>query len=77
MKKGAFQPPAADWWDEPIFWYCSFGMASFDFSRLFPVPSFVQTMGGSIKQGDEGAEVYFENDGVVPLFSQWHPYACK
>jgi hypothetical protein len=22
-------------------------------------------------------EEYWANDGVVPVFSQWHPYSCK
>lgn len=39
---------------------------------------------GGAEGGKEGAgahpalrEEYFENDGVVPIFSQWHPGTCE
>ncbi|TCD68104.1 hypothetical protein EIP91_011557 [Steccherinum ochraceum] len=77
MQNGKFQPPEKDFWDEPVLYYYSPSMAAFDFSVLRPVPSFVEAMGDKLKPDVEGSEMYRENDGVVPLFSQFHSYPCK
>lgn len=74
---GPFTPPANGFWEEPALYYYTFHVASFDFSVIRPVPSFVNLMGNDIEAGGEGSEVYRANDGVVPVFSQWHPLACK
>lgn len=75
MKDGQFYPPSKDFWEEPALYYYSPYVASFDFSALRPVPSFIQEE--DPKLDGDGSEVYRENDGVVPLFSQWHPLPCK
>ncbi|THH33439.1 hypothetical protein EUX98_g795 [Antrodiella citrinella] len=77
MRAGTFTPPSKDFWEEPVLYYYASPVALFDFSVLRPVPSFVELMGKDIEIGGEGSEMYRENDGVVPLFSQWHPLACK
>ncbi|ESK98070.1 alpha beta-hydrolase domain-containing protein [Moniliophthora roreri MCA 2997] len=60
-------------------------IGSFDFSTLQPPPSFLQPRRISTTCDPERAatteyetlpEEYYANDGVVPLFSQWHPFAC-
>lgn len=77
MKDGKFYPPSEDFWEEPALYYYAPYIASFDFFAVRPVPSVVQMLGEDLKIGAEGSEVYYENDGVVPLFSQWHPLSCK
>ncbi|KAH8099298.1 alpha/beta-hydrolase [Cristinia sonorae] len=77
MKNGKFKPPAKDFWEEPVLYHYATPIANFDFMAVRPVPSFVAAMGEDIKVGGEGSEVYRENDGVVPRFSQWHPLPCK
>ncbi|KAJ7040392.1 alpha/beta-hydrolase [Mycena alexandri] len=43
-------------------------LGRFDYSILSPPPSFLHP--------DLGEE-YWANDGVVPIFSQWHPLPCR
>ncbi|KAF8078841.1 hypothetical protein FPV67DRAFT_81769 [Lyophyllum atratum] len=74
-------------------YFTSRSMASFDFTTLLPIPSFLEhaltysypLSLSSLK--DEVMELglvseainqeYWANDGVVPLFSQWHPFRCR
>ncbi|KAK7059211.1 hypothetical protein VNI00_001838 [Paramarasmius palmivorus] len=61
-------------------------IGSFNFSTLRPAPSFLTPKcPRSAKTDPERAiseeyeplpEEYYANDGVVPLFSQWHPFPC-
>ncbi|KAF7981138.1 hypothetical protein HWV62_34883 [Athelia sp. TMB] len=56
----------------PPFYLSARLMGAFDFISLSPAPSFLEQKGQ-----DEGlGEEYWQNDGVVPLFSQWHPLNC-
>lgn len=67
--------------------YLSSGvMGQFDFSTLRPAPSFaIASSHGrdDVEQAGERAqelalgEEYWANDGVVPIFSQWHPLPCQ
>ncbi|TFK77321.1 alpha/beta-hydrolase [Pluteus cervinus] len=68
-------------------------IGTFDFSSLSPIPAFVQECPASdsrkrdTEQGlPQGlvsqsepllGEEHFSNDGVVPVFSQWHPLPCR
>ncbi|KAK7463874.1 hypothetical protein VKT23_005809 [Stygiomarasmius scandens] len=61
-------------------------MSSFDFSSLKPIPSFLQSLlrtSGDIEHGFSSSEAGVSdssaraNDGVVPVFSQWHPRSCS
>lgn len=69
---------------------CARIMGTFDFSVLRPIPSFLlearphDTPDSSSTDTELGVpsisqlgEEYWENDGVVPVFSQWHPLACR
>jgi hypothetical protein len=84
----------------------AFLAASFDFSSLKPLPSWLRSCtgrglsgtlqdpldiaecGGQVGESlklrnpqshlqDTLGEEYWANDGVVPLFSQWHPLPCR
>ncbi|KZP25429.1 alpha/beta-hydrolase [Athelia psychrophila] len=48
---------------------------AFDFTSLSPVPSFLSPKGQDTNSA-LGQE-YWQNDGVVPVFSQWHPLDCN
>lgn len=50
-------------------------MGAFDFTTLFPMPSFLPERGK--EKSNPLGERYWQNDGVVPLFSQWHPLDCS
>lgn len=62
-------------------------VGSFDFSTIRPVPSFLEERGLSPIDTEQDLfatdfqktlpEEYWANDGVVPLFSQWHPASCR
>jgi len=67
-------------------------MGSFDFCRIRPVPSFLDNTVRSpaIAMTPEGesyvssrahheqlCQEYWANDGIVPVFSQWHPLSCN
>ncbi|KAJ7925998.1 hypothetical protein B0H13DRAFT_1109184 [Mycena leptocephala] len=50
----------------------------FDYSVLRPLPSFLHPPEASPCAGDSSmGEEYWANDGVVPIFSQWHPLPCR
>ncbi|KAJ1027764.1 hypothetical protein NDA13_003219 [Ustilago tritici] len=54
----------------------------FDYSRLQPLPSFLTSTGTDAKAGSEEGFLkrvpagWWQNDGVVPLASQFHPLDC-
>lgn len=53
----------------------------FDYSRLQPLPSFLTSSGDEKTEGQESLlkkvpAGWWENDGVVPLASQFHPLDC-
>ncbi|KAJ7446434.1 alpha/beta-hydrolase [Mycena galericulata] len=50
----------------------------FDYSSLHPVPSFMHRQDAEYVASDSGlGEEYWANDGLVPIFSQWHPHPCR
>ncbi|KAF8898972.1 hypothetical protein BD779DRAFT_50376 [Infundibulicybe gibba] len=66
-------------------------IGTFDFQKLNPAPSFLLQRQMQPKSGEIGflapaesgapeipqlGEEYRANDGVVPVFSQWHPLSC-
>ncbi|KAJ6503312.1 alpha/beta-hydrolase [Mycena vitilis] len=53
----------------PMMYIAAHLLGRFDFSTLRPSPSF------HAEQEAPGEE-YWANDGVVPVFSQWHPLPC-
>ncbi|KAF5368457.1 hypothetical protein D9758_002331 [Tetrapyrgos nigripes] len=71
------------------FYLMAQAIASFDLSTLKPVPSFLRSLCDSkgssldVERGlpPDDPDISFEtvrnNDGVVPLFSQWHPRSCS
>ncbi|KAJ3728109.1 alpha/beta-hydrolase [Lentinula guzmanii] len=70
----------------PPLYFLARVMGSFDFSKIRPVPSFLDEIKvpDDVEQGLLTAdyrkslpEEYWANDGVVPLFSQWHPASCS
>lgn len=63
-------------------------MGSFDFTSIRPRPSFLRgisrrntAMIPTLQKDSCRSELDYDsawsNDGVVPLFSQWHPFSCK
>ncbi|KAJ3760568.1 alpha/beta-hydrolase [Lentinula raphanica] len=70
----------------PPLFFLARAMGSFDFSTIQPVPSFLEETQNPVDM-EQGLlienyrknlpEEYWANDGVVPLFSQWHPAACS
>ncbi|KAG8898638.1 hypothetical protein FRB99_007248, partial [Tulasnella sp. 403] len=73
----AHTPPASQAWN-PLY-LTSRLISSFDFTLLRPTPSFVQ--GCAVVHGTPNGgllpEEYRANDGIVPVFSQWHPGKCS
>ncbi|KAJ7596657.1 alpha/beta-hydrolase [Mycena floridula] len=72
----------------PIMYFSARLVGSFDFSTLHPPPSFIPlSQSHDIEKGSVSGnsnilqaqlgEEYWANDGVVPLFSQWHPNRCS
>ncbi|KAK1228675.1 hypothetical protein PQX77_008328 [Marasmius sp. AFHP31] len=72
------------------FYLLSRAIGTFDYTQIQPPPSFlvekslssVQTDSQDIERGASKeyeilSEEYYANDGVVPLFSQWHPSPCS
>lgn len=47
-------------------------MCSYDLTKIRPFPDFVRV----VQKGKDRDELY-RNDGVVPVFSQWHPLSCQ
>ena len=47
-------------------------MCSYDLTKIHPLPDFLH----AIQNGKDRDELH-KNDGVVPVFSQWHPLSCQ
>ncbi|KAF9270020.1 alpha/beta-hydrolase [Marasmius fiardii PR-910] len=67
-------------------YFTSRAIGTFDFSQIEPPPSFLKQCSptssrdlerGEAKEYESLSEQYYANDGVVPVFSQWHPYSCS
>ncbi|KAJ7675395.1 alpha/beta-hydrolase [Mycena rosella] len=58
----------------PLMYILSRRLGAFDYSTLQPPPSFFRPHNS--EESSMGEE-YWANDGVVPLFSQWHPLPCR
>ena len=70
----------------PAFYMLSRAMCSFNFSKIRPVPSAMQLSSDDPERGIQDSPLMSDgqqhmafraNDGVVPLFSQWHPFNCR
>ncbi|KAF9778201.1 alpha/beta-hydrolase [Thelephora terrestris] len=66
-----FTPSVSHFLNFPLF-ILSRAMCSYDLTRVHPFPDFVH----AIQKGKDRDELY-KNDGVVPVFSQWHPLSCR
>ncbi|KAJ7161357.1 alpha/beta-hydrolase [Mycena crocata] len=55
----------------PLMYLSSRLMGTFDYASLHPSPSFCRH--DAVDMGEE----YWANDGIVPIFSQWHPLPCR
>ncbi|KAJ7103312.1 alpha/beta-hydrolase [Mycena belliarum] len=63
----------------PFLYILSRLLCTFDYSNLQPPPSFLtqRAPARSVPDGDSiMGDEYWANDGVVPIFSQWHPLPC-
>ncbi|GAC99517.1 lipase [Pseudozyma hubeiensis SY62] len=71
-----FHRPETYWSLSPLT-YTSHLIGHFDYGKLQPVPSFMHEgeKGGAGVEGLHSS--WWENDGVVPLASQYHPFGCK
>ncbi|KAL4252168.1 AB hydrolase superfamily protein [Abortiporus biennis] len=89
---GFHQPSKNQMTHSPHLFWLSSSMGCFDFSKLGVAPSFLPRMEGAIARKNEDVddefnlaadeddhphEAFYANDGVVPVFSQWHPFECK
>ncbi|KAF7337437.1 hypothetical protein MSAN_02216400 [Mycena sanguinolenta] len=78
-KSSRMQMPTLNHITSPMMYICARLMGKFDYSILRPSPSFHQlddcvfTTGSETSMGEE----YWANDGVVPIFSRWHPLPCR
>lgn len=66
----AFHRPETYWSLSPLT-FTSHLIGRFDYSKLSPLPSFVTS--GSLQ---DLSPIWWENDGIVPLASQFHPLDC-
>lgn len=66
-----FTPSVSHILNIPLF-ILSRAMCSYDLTKVHPFPEFVH----AIQKGKDRDELY-KNDGVVPVFSQWHPLSCQ
>ncbi|KAH8822751.1 alpha/beta-hydrolase [Flagelloscypha sp. PMI_526] len=64
----------------PLLYITSKIMGTYDLSQIRPIPSFLRHFGATPPPLDvlktKLGEEYWANDGVVPIFSQWHPMPC-
>lgn len=73
--EGLTDRPHAGWaFAAPPLFALSTIMGAFDFRALRKTPSFLATVATKAGASENVARA---NDGVVPLFSQWHPYDCR
>lgn len=68
---GGFVPSISHFLCLPLF-ILSRAMCSYDLTKIHPFPDFVS----AVQEGKDRDELY-KNDGVVPVFSQWHPLSCQ
>ena len=68
---GGFTPSTSHLRSFPLF-ILSRAMCSYDLSKIHPFPEFVRDI-----QNGKGRDELYKNDGVVPVFSQWHPLSCR
>lgn len=66
-----FTPSVSHFLNVPLF-FLSRAMCSYDLTKVQPCPEFLNP----IQKGKDRDELY-KNDGVVPVFSQWHPRSCQ
>jgi len=69
--KSGFTPSISHFLNFPLY-ILSRAMCSYDLAKIRPFPDFVH----AIQEGKDRDELY-KNDGVVPVFSQWHPLSCQ
>ena len=80
-RKHTHAPPLRHLHLQP-FYFSAWAIGLFDFEVLKSRPSFLhecvksQDVECGRRQGKPLGEEYWANDGVVPLFSQWHPNDC-
>ncbi|KAF8215990.1 alpha/beta-hydrolase [Mycena galopus ATCC 62051] len=72
--------PALSHIASPLMYISAYFCGKFDYSTLRPSPEFLHQQddsdyvaGSKFNMGEE----YWANDGVVPIFSQWHPLPCR
>ncbi|KAJ7631150.1 alpha/beta-hydrolase [Roridomyces roridus] len=68
---GNFHSPSMYRITSPFMYFFARRLGNFDFSTLRPRPSFLDHDSKSL------GEEFWANDGVVPVFSQWHPHPCS
>ncbi|KAJ6575339.1 alpha/beta-hydrolase [Mycena capillaripes] len=62
----------------PLMYISAHLLGTFDYSVLRPRPSFLhETSRFGVDVESSAGEEYWANDGVVPIFSQWHPLPCR
>lgn len=75
----------------PILYVTARFMGTYDYSKLRPAPAWYighESLKANADLDFERGTVfnyspnaldpeYWENDGVVPTFSQWHPFSCR
>ncbi|KAL5533939.1 hypothetical protein ACEPAG_399 [Sanghuangporus baumii] len=88
-ENGKHSPPLTNIRIPPLY-FSARSIGSFDFESLVPQPSFVPDRRTPLddfalvkpgvlrraSQVEDLSEHYWANDGVVPVFSQWHPREC-
>lgn len=78
--RARYQRPETYWSLSPLT-YTAHLIGHFDYSRLQPAPTFLASKAEQKGKQGEGAmshlsSAWWENDGVVPLASQFHPLDC-
>ncbi|PWY96836.1 alpha/beta-hydrolase [Testicularia cyperi] len=69
--RGCFHRPSSYWSLSPLT-FTAHLIGHFDYARLDPKPSFLPETGTK-----DLSSAWWENDGVVPLASQFHPLECS
>ncbi|KAF8310029.1 alpha/beta-hydrolase [Clavulina sp. PMI_390] len=65
--------------DAGFLYFSSRSLGRFDYSTIRPAPEFRPPIGSVVEEErriPRPLKEYFANDGVVPVFSQWHPGEC-
>ena len=74
------RPPTVSWrymWLMPVLYLSSRAMARPAFASLSPVQQDTTETDEHTPDGRDVAHAFSANDGVVPVFSQWHPFDCR